>query len=209
MSSKIDPRTQVGMAHYEIFEGNTADGGSSWSWEPVTFNSTVDNIRPIVPKWDSSHTALLWMRGTYSSYTSYDLDIVGLTNIVPINVIATGDLDRDGDIDLTDFSLYVAGLHTDLTGLTSTEAQHRGDLNGDFKNDYRDFVIFRAAYDTAHGAGALEFAAVPEPSGYVLVTLSGLGASLCRFDRTKGRLRNLAYIGSWYRPTDSQHSWRG
>jgi hypothetical protein len=38
----------------------------------------MDNIRPIVPKWDSSHTALLWMRGTYTSAQSFATQIVGV-----------------------------------------------------------------------------------------------------------------------------------
>jgi hypothetical protein len=25
----------------------------------------MDNLRPIVPKWDDPRTALVWMRGTY------------------------------------------------------------------------------------------------------------------------------------------------
>jgi hypothetical protein len=25
----------------------------------------MDNLRPIIPKWDDPRTALLWMRGTY------------------------------------------------------------------------------------------------------------------------------------------------
>jgi hypothetical protein len=35
------------------------------------------HIRPIVPKWDSSHTVLLWMQGTYTSAQSYAMAIVG------------------------------------------------------------------------------------------------------------------------------------
>jgi hypothetical protein len=79
ISTKIDPRSNLAMPHYEIFEGITSDGGASWTWSTITFNSTVDNLRPIVPEWDDDHTALLWMRGTYTTYTNYDLDIVGLT----------------------------------------------------------------------------------------------------------------------------------
>jgi hypothetical protein len=32
---------------------------------PITRNSTFDNIRPIMPKWDDPRTVLLWMRGSY------------------------------------------------------------------------------------------------------------------------------------------------
>ena len=81
ISTKIDPRSDLAMPRYEIFEGTTSDGGANWSWSPITFNSTVDNLRPIVPAWDDDHTALLWMRGTYSTYTNYNLDIVGIDSV--------------------------------------------------------------------------------------------------------------------------------
>lgn len=177
ISSKIDPRTQVAMARYEIFEGNTADGGASWAWKPITFNSTMDNLRPIVPKWDAAHTALLWMRGTYSTYTSYDLDIVGLTSIGSIVTYPLGDIDRDQDVDTDDYTLLIGGMHTDLTGLTADQARLKGDLNGDFKSDFNDFAIFRGAYDMAHGAGMFDIlAAVPEPASMVLVLFLVCGA---------------------------------
>jgi hypothetical protein len=54
-----------GKRHYELFRGVTADDGAHWTWTPITANSTVDNLRPIVPKWVGSRTALVWMRGTY------------------------------------------------------------------------------------------------------------------------------------------------
>ncbi len=64
--------------HYELYKGTTRDNGENWTWTPITENSTTDNIRPIVPKWNRDSTALLWMRGTYRSYTDYDCDIVGI-----------------------------------------------------------------------------------------------------------------------------------
>ena len=44
-----------GRQHHELFEGRAVEG--SWSWRPITADSTVDNIRPIVPVWDDDHTA--------------------------------------------------------------------------------------------------------------------------------------------------------
>jgi hypothetical protein len=67
-----------GKRHYEIFKGITTDSGRTWRWAPVTRNSTVDNLRPVVPKWHAGNTALLWLRGTLRSYTDYDLEVVGL-----------------------------------------------------------------------------------------------------------------------------------
>src|SRR6185503_8569025 len=69
--------------HYEIFRGATRDGGTHWSWTAVTRNSAVHNIRPIVPEWDGNHTALIWLRGRYTAYTNYDLDVVGTITTRP------------------------------------------------------------------------------------------------------------------------------
>jgi hypothetical protein len=80
VSTPIDPRDGKALHVHEIFKGTTTDGGTSWIWSPITFNSRMDNLRPIVPVWDDDHTALVWMRGTYRSMHDYDLDIVGLTD---------------------------------------------------------------------------------------------------------------------------------
>lgn len=72
-----------GQRHYEIFCGTTTDMGASWQWDYITKNSTEDNIRPIVPEWDG-RTVLLWLRGTYWSYTNYDMDVVGMFDPEPI-----------------------------------------------------------------------------------------------------------------------------
>jgi hypothetical protein len=176
ISAKIDPRTNAAMPHYEIFQGVTADGGANWNWAPITYNSTMDNIRPIVPKWDADHTALLWMRGTYNSFTSFNLDIVGLTAFTPLTTHLPADFNRDGSINYDDFVVYMANMHTDLIGLSPDDAQARGDLNGDNLNNYSDFLLFKAAYDTANGAGA--FAAsfqVPEAGSLAALVASGLG----------------------------------
>lgn len=177
ISTKIDPRTDVAMPRYEIFEGITTSAGADWSWKPITFDSVVDNLRPIVPAWDDENTALLWMRGSYSTYTNYNLDIVGLTNIGEIVPSVAGDLDGDGDVDLDDVAAFVNGLHADLSSLSLDEARRRGDLNGDLVNDYHDFVLFRQAYDLAHGMGAttVAMAGVPEPASLFSALAAGVG----------------------------------
>jgi hypothetical protein len=64
-----------------------------------------------------------------------------------------------------------------MQGLTAAQAFARGDLNGDFQNNYVDFRIFRGAYDVNGGAGAFDAAItqVPEPSS----ALVALGAAAC------------------------------
>jgi hypothetical protein len=80
ISTAFDPRTDEGEFNgkKEIWKGVTCDGGATFDWEPVTSNSQMDNLRPVVPKWDASHTALLWLRGTYTSAQSYNFKVVGL-----------------------------------------------------------------------------------------------------------------------------------
>lgn len=80
ISTPYDPRTDEGdfRGKKEIWKGVTCDNGATFDWEPVTANSQMDNLRPVVPKWDAKHTALLWLRGTYTSAQSYRFKVVGL-----------------------------------------------------------------------------------------------------------------------------------
>ena len=76
-----------------------------------------------------------------------------------------------------------------LTGLTPAQAYAKGDLNGDFRNDHADFVIFKDAYETSNGAGsfATMLASVPEPTAALLAILASISC-LC------GRLRRRGHL---------------
>jgi hypothetical protein len=82
ISSAYDPRNDSSLSKHEIFKGVTVDHGAAWSWTPVTWNSTRDNLRPIVPQWDTLHSALLWWRGTYNNAQSFDAAVVGIIDSV-------------------------------------------------------------------------------------------------------------------------------
>ncbi len=84
MSTNADPVTGVplissadGKRHWEVYRGFTNNNGVSFTWTPITANSTADNIRPNLPYWDSQNTALYWLQGKYTTYTDYNLDAVG------------------------------------------------------------------------------------------------------------------------------------
>ncbi len=66
--------------HYEIFKGVTETEGMRWSWRALTEHSSADNIRPLMPESDGNYKVLLWLQGSYESYTNYNLDIVGFIN---------------------------------------------------------------------------------------------------------------------------------
>lgn len=83
LSTNVDPDTAAplvsradGKVHYEIFRGVTSDAGASWRFEPITGDSSQDNLRPIVPRGVGSQTALLWLRGTYRTYTDYHQNVM-------------------------------------------------------------------------------------------------------------------------------------
>ena len=102
VSTNADPATGAplvsaadGKRHWEIFRGTSR--GGRWTWQPLTRDSSLDNIRPVVPKVvratppkvvgaapavaprTSSHEPiLLWLRGSYRAYTDYDLELVAL-----------------------------------------------------------------------------------------------------------------------------------
>jgi hypothetical protein len=79
MSTPIDPRDDTtDLGNHEIWKGVTCDDGASFTWTPITMNSSVDNLRPVVPKWDTQNTALLWFRGTYQTAQIYDEEVVGI-----------------------------------------------------------------------------------------------------------------------------------
>lgn len=80
ISTSYDPRTDSGVfdGKKEIWKGVTCDNGATFNWVQITANSAMDNIRPVVPKWDQAHRAVLWMRGTYTSAQEYNTAIVGL-----------------------------------------------------------------------------------------------------------------------------------
>jgi hypothetical protein len=77
VSTNADPATGKRLPHREIFRGD-ARGPGRWTWTPVTRNSSVDNIRPIVPIWPGKKYALLWLRGQMRAYTDYSFEVVGI-----------------------------------------------------------------------------------------------------------------------------------
>jgi hypothetical protein len=59
-------------AHHEIERWTTSDRGRTWAHRAITSGSSVDNLRPIVPRGHGhSGVQLLWMRGDYPHYLHY------------------------------------------------------------------------------------------------------------------------------------------
>jgi exonuclease III len=93
------------------------------------------------------------------------------------------DLNSDCSLDSADWNMFRNGQFRDLTGLTPAQAFAMGDLNGDFRNNHADFVIFKDAFEAANGANAFAalFAEVPEPSTILMaIVVAGAGLILRR-----------------------------
>ncbi len=63
---------------FEIEKRTTYDGGKTWKIQAITENSTLDNVRPYVPRGDGTkhNTVVLWMQNKkYIHYTNYDTSI--------------------------------------------------------------------------------------------------------------------------------------
>ena len=96
------------------------------------------------------------------------------------------DLNGDCTLDAADWAQFRNGQHADLSGLTEQQAYEMGDLNGDYRNDHADFVLFKTAFEAANGDGsfAAMVAAVPEPT---TSSLCGLGLAVLWASRRRWR----------------------
>ena len=79
ISTDVDPSTgePLGGKH-QIFHAHVgpADSIETIEWKQLTDDPERHNIRPVVVSGEE-HSAILWLRGQYHTYTDYYLDVVG------------------------------------------------------------------------------------------------------------------------------------
>jgi len=79
VSTNIDPRSETtDHTINEIWKGVSCDEGATFTWTPMTMNSQNENLRPVMPKWDTKNSALLWFRGNYQTAQMYSAEVVGI-----------------------------------------------------------------------------------------------------------------------------------
>jgi len=117
----LSSTTNVALgANYQIWKGVTTDGGLSFIWQPITGSSTVDNLRPYIPRRFGGEPCVLWFRGTYISYTSFSCSIVGLfTTKVPQTNAGSGTWSVDADGLWSDLADWSDGILADGAGNTA------------------------------------------------------------------------------------------
>ncbi len=145
---------------YEIWRGTTTDGGLTFSWQPITTNSTLDNIRPYVPRRNGGEPCVIWVRGTYTSYTSYTCQIVGLFTTKAIT---------PSKITYVDAASGVGGNTTLTNGGTFSPP-----LNGSpgLDNDWKQRTSLASGGTIFEASG--EGAAVGENAPRLMTTITGL-----------------------------------
>jgi hypothetical protein len=94
----------------------------------------------------------------------------GYADNIALIVAMTGDLDFNAAINAADWAIFRTGQHADMTGFTRSQALALGDLNGDFRNDFADFALFKSIFESANGTGsfAVMLADVPEPQSITM-----------------------------------------
>lgn len=84
ISTDVDPATgaDLGGVH-EIYRAHVGpdDDISTIHWEPVTRHSSQRNLRPIILR-DDTRRVILWLCGRYTTFTDYDVDVVGLVESI-------------------------------------------------------------------------------------------------------------------------------
>ena len=77
-----------GQRHHELFDGHR-QGDGSYTWTPLTANSNVDNLRPVITMSNSGAWVLAWLRGRYTTYMDYDLKVVGIVQRPDGSLVST------------------------------------------------------------------------------------------------------------------------
>lgn len=89
ISTDVDPCKGTRKGLHEIYRAKIEltdsrklqDGQPMIHWEPLTWNSPVGNMRPVIVR-NGDRRIVLWNRGFYSHYTNYQLDAVGFVESV-------------------------------------------------------------------------------------------------------------------------------
>lgn len=130
--------------------------GGGQGYLRIGINYNRDNSEKLVGAFDGLVDELvIWNEVTSAMFNPPDL---------PCDIL--GDLNGDCSVDRDDWEQFRAGQHTNMIGMTASQAQAMGDLNGDFKNNHADFVIFKQTYEAIRGQGAFAelLQPIPEPS---------------------------------------------
>lgn len=191
-----------------IDAGNVFDPDGTWSTQSSTSMNLAESVTSgildggtLAPA-ASRGIGMPWIKTPIEdlafSFTLGD----GTTGFGQVQYVGNGgmpygrsDLNGDGTVDVADWALFLPNSFTTFAGETAVGAYLKGDLDGDLDNDFRDFLLFKADFIAANGAGAFAalISGVPEPSSLVLLVTASAMLLGVRRDRqvTRRLLRRL------------------
>jgi hypothetical protein len=117
--------------------------------------------------------------GSAGGYIAGYGTIGGDTHAFLLTPAVPGDANLDGQVDINDLTIVLANYGK--TGATWAA----GDFIGDGTVDINDLTIVLAHYGQSLGTSAAGMAAVPEPSGAVLVAIGAVGLLACAWRKRR------------------------
>jgi hypothetical protein len=163
-----------------IDTGNTFDPDGTWTTSSLTSTNIGEGVTSgvldggTIGGGTSKSIGSAWLRTPFAGDLAFTYTLNGgatgtglveYTGAVPIR----SDFNGDGQITVADWQIFFANAGKSFTGQLPVAAYLQGDLDGDLKNDYSDFVLFKTDYNAAHGAGAFEaLTSVPEPATWLI-----------------------------------------
>jgi hypothetical protein len=191
-AGSLSPTTWTSIDADNTFDPNgtwTAQSSTSTNIEESVTGGTLDGGSLAASS--SRSIGMPWLRTPFEDlvfeYTLGDnstgFGVVQYTG----TAAARSDLNGDGQINVADWTTFIANGYTNLSAETAVGAYRRGDLDGDRDNDIFDYRLFKADYTAANGAAAFAAleGAVPEPSTMALLVV-GVLATL-RFGAARRR----------------------
>jgi hypothetical protein len=178
-----------------IDAGNTFDPNGTWTSQSSTSTNLAESVTGgtldggSLAAGGSRSIGSPWLHTPFQdlvfSYTLGD-NTTGF-GIVQYDGAAAvrSDLNGDGQINVADWTIFIANGYTNLSSETAVGAYRRGDLDGDRDNDIFDYRLFKADYTAANGAAAFAAleGAVPEPSAMALIVIGVLSTFRWRTGR--------------------------
>jgi hypothetical protein len=167
----------------------STDDGTSTDYEfyvDGALAERVSNVGAQVRQYDNIALGSGLSNGNSEVY----FDNVNLEFIEPFFL---GDFNDDFIINLTDYLILVANLHTDVSQLLPAQSYPLGNITGDREINGHDFLGFAKAFDDFNGVGAFQAmqAAIPEPTTGALAALGAAGIVVWRKKRAMRRSPQL------------------
>lgn len=73
----VNAQRPNGTERFQLYRGESNDGGKTWDYTRLTHDLTGDNPRPTVVRDSDFKESVLRLRGRYNTFRDYQTDVVG------------------------------------------------------------------------------------------------------------------------------------